>query len=368
MSNIITSQNMSLPIPVAGLDPGPDYALNVNACLAILDGHTHSAGSGVQITPSGLNINADLGFLNNNLTAVRSVRFQSQSSPIGGTSDLDCAFVSGVDLYYRDGNGNAVRITASGAVAGTPGSISNLVSPASASYNAGTSTFIWQANVNAAAAMDFGAITIRKTNTNPSDGVTFQAPNGLTSGGYTLTLPTVLPGSTQYFATTSAGVMSTVSADSITTAATTTGASALAKNIVIGTNATAATIGQALISPAITQSSISPSFATVTSMGGTLVCGGGPVKITLFPGQNTSDSLIAYAGAVNGRIAALRDGTIIGIITFGSNTNASPPAGAVQFIDTAAAAGSHTYTIQIAVSTSGTILLQNVCSYIKEDH
>lgn len=364
MSNIITSQNMSLPIPVVAIDPGPDYALNVDACLAILDAHTHSPGSGVQITPSGLNINADLGFLNNNLTAVRSVRFQSQGSPIGGTSDLDCAYVSGADLYYNDGNGNQVRITNAGAVAGTPGSISGLVAPATAGYSAGSFTFFWRSNTNAAAAMNMGAISILKTNVANSAGVTLQASNS-TSSSYTLTLPVALPASTQYFATTSAGVMSTVTGDSIVEAATTAGASILATNIVV---ALGTGLGQAIITNQITQSTTSTTPVTVTGLGGTLICGGGPVHIKLFGAQTNVSSLVVYAGTASGQIFCLRDGTIIGQQGFASNANTTIPPSSFSFIDTGASAGSHVYTIQFSVVTSGTILLQNVCSYIKEDH
>src|SRR5271165_3668054 len=121
---------MNLPIPVPGTDPGPDYANNINAAFTILDGHTHSPGSGVQIGVSGLNINGDLPFNNHNATLLRSTRYQVQGSTFSVAADVGALYVTGVDLYYRDISGNNVRITQSGNVAGTPGSIANLNSPA----------------------------------------------------------------------------------------------------------------------------------------------------------------------------------------------------------------------------------------------
>src|ERR1035437_5104914 len=123
MSNIILSPNMTLPIPVVGVDPGPDYALNLDACLGIIDSHNHSNGSGVQITPAGMNINADLSFGGNNATHLRSVKFSPQSSLLSLASDSGVLYESGVDLYYNDALGNQIRITASGGVNGSPGSI-----------------------------------------------------------------------------------------------------------------------------------------------------------------------------------------------------------------------------------------------------
>jgi hypothetical protein len=178
---------MSLLIPVPGVDPGPDYATHLNNSLSILDAHDHSLGSGVQITPSGLNINSDLSIASNNLTAIRSTRFTVQISPLALGSDIGCLYVSGQDLYYNDTAGRQVRMTNSGAVAGPDGSISNLNTPASASYNTGNQTIVFQSNVNTAANLDVGSVTIRKI-VSSSAGITLSAPTSLGSS-YTLTLP-----------------------------------------------------------------------------------------------------------------------------------------------------------------------------------
>lgn len=188
---------MNLPIPVPGATIGPEWAEDINNCLLIIDGHMHAPNYGVQVTPSGLNINADLTFNDNNATQLRTTRFMVQSAALGTASDIGCVYVTGVDLYFNDINGNQIQITQNGGVAGSPGSISNLTSPASASYVALSQTFVWQSDVNTPANMDAGSYIFRNI-TASSNGITVSAPNALGSN-YTLTLPT-LP-ATQSFMT-----------------------------------------------------------------------------------------------------------------------------------------------------------------------
>jgi hypothetical protein len=170
MSNTVTSPNMGLPIPVVSTDPGPDWAQNINAALSILDGHNHSAGSGVLITPAGIFINADLLFNSNNATLLRSVRFSPQNSTLSASSDIGCLYEVGPDLYYNDGLGNQIRITQSGSVTGSTGTITGLPSgTASASYSAGTFTFqsatAVAANIAAAAVTNSTGVAVQGTNT-----------------------------------------------------------------------------------------------------------------------------------------------------------------------------------------------------------
>jgi hypothetical protein len=189
MSNVIVSANMGLAIPVTGVDPGPDYANNVNASLSKIDTHNHAPGNGVQITPSGLNISGDLSFIGNNATSMRSVRFLPQGAPLSGALDLGCIYESGVDLYYNDGNGNQVRITQSGGVAGSPGSISGLTSPASATYVSFSSTFVWQSAANTPANMDMASLFLRNLSAN-SFYMEVSPPSGMASNS-AVVLPAV---------------------------------------------------------------------------------------------------------------------------------------------------------------------------------
>lgn len=203
--------NMQLPVPSVGTEPGPQYASDINSCLTILDGHDHSPGYGTAISPAGMNINADLSFIGNNAIDLRTVRLSPQTAAPSTPSDLGCLYELGVDLYFKDGSGNAVRITQSGAVAGTPGSIANLVSPASASYSAAAKTFTFQSDALTPGHLDGGSVVLRNIVAS-SPGLTLSPPT--LSGDYTITLPT-LPGSTLPLQISSGG---TITAAQITTA------------------------------------------------------------------------------------------------------------------------------------------------------
>ncbi len=204
MSFEAISPNMSLILPGVGQTLSPTWATDLNNSLTIIDQHNHTAGYGVPVPSSGLNINADLSMNSNNLIAIKSSRYAAQSI-LAGPSDLNCVFVNGVDLYYNDGVGNHVRITQSGGVAGTPGSISNLTSPASASYVAGNQTFVWQSAANTPANMDNASIILRNLVAN-SFGLTLAPPNAM-GADYNLTLPT-LPASQKIMTLDASGNMS----------------------------------------------------------------------------------------------------------------------------------------------------------------
>lgn len=188
------SPNMSLVVPAAGITTGPQWAADLDISLGIIDSHDHSPGKGVQVTPAGLNINSTLSMGNNTLSNDRSVQF----TPQGSTPAVGSIYESGVDLFYVDGNGNNVRLTNSGSVAGSAGSISGLTSPASASYNSGTSTFVWQSNTNTSANLDASCL-LQRDLTASSNAVTLCAPPSL-AANYSLTWPAALPAS-QKFAT-----------------------------------------------------------------------------------------------------------------------------------------------------------------------
>lgn len=193
---------MNLPIPIPGVDPGPQYALDLNSSLTIIDQHNHSIGSGVQITPSGININSALSLNGNDLINVASVTLTPQvSTPISGS-----LYESGVDLFYIDGNGNNIRITQAGSVTGSSGTITGLPSgTASASYGSGV--FVFQAATNTAANMD-GASFIFRNNIANSKGLTLSPPNAMGSD-YQLFLPTI-PAQTNIMVIDSSGNMGSV--------------------------------------------------------------------------------------------------------------------------------------------------------------
>lgn len=193
---VIISPNMNLPVPVVGVEAGPQYATDINNCMSSIDAHNHTPGLGVQIPPAGLNLNSDVTFMGNRALNLKSVVMTSQGSPLAGASpDLGAMYVSGADLFYNDTSGNQIRLTQSGSIVGSSGNISGLVPPASATYVGGNSTFVWQSNVNQAAGMDNGPVTIRDFVTS-AKGVTLQSPVSLPAD-YSITLLSSLPATTQ---------------------------------------------------------------------------------------------------------------------------------------------------------------------------
>lgn len=216
-----TSPNMGLTVPGSGTEYSPNWATDLNASLSVIDGHNHAPGSGVQITPTGININTDLPFNNtNNAISLRSIRFFPQGSPLSGAADLGCLFESGVDLYYRDGAGNAVRITQSGSVAGSTGTITGLPSgTASAAFSAASGTFIFQQATSTAANLDVASIAIRYPGSYPTASgnyIQLQAPSALATG-YAFTLPATLPaGSGAFLTSSTSGVISYTNVDNST--------------------------------------------------------------------------------------------------------------------------------------------------------
>lgn len=189
MPDIVVSPNMNLSIPVVGQDPGPDWADNLNNCLTLIDAHNHSPGFGVPVTPAGLNINATVDFQDNNAIGLMSARFQSQSSPLGGLSDLDCLYVATGNLFYNDGSGNQIQITSGGGIVGAPGNITGLVPPAAVTYSPISQTFTFTAMANTPANLDAGFIKLRN-NVAFSNAVTLFPPASMASN-FTLTLPTL---------------------------------------------------------------------------------------------------------------------------------------------------------------------------------
>ena len=184
------SPNMNLIVPVAGVDTGLVWEQSTAADLSIIDGHDHSTGKGVPITPAGLNISSDLSFNGNQATTLKAVAYQAQ----GSLSTLLSTYVVGADLYYNDGSGNAIQITKSGSVNATSSGISS--GTASASFVAGVlvvnSAPLTPANIQA------GSILLGNNVAN-SKFLTLSPPSAM-AANYTVTLP-ALPAVNNSFVT-----------------------------------------------------------------------------------------------------------------------------------------------------------------------
>ncbi len=280
------SPNMNLVLPGVGQTLGPQYATDLNNSLTIIDTHNHTAGYGVPVPSSGLNINADLTMANNNLTAIKSLRMQPQSI-LSGPSDLTCMFVNALDLYYNDGAGNHVRITQSGGVAGSPGSISNLNSPASATYVGGSQTFVWQSDANTPANMDNASIILRNLVAN-SFGLTLNPPAAM-GANFALTLPT-LPASQKIMTLDSSGNMSApYDVDNITTAI-------VANNIVVKKTNIASVSIDTTTTPASSVYLVDTTSGNINITLQTAIGGGYPITIKKVSSDGNSVIILTTAG------------------------------------------------------------------------
>lgn len=132
----------TVALPTVSVTPGPLWAATLNQILTLVEGHGHTGSDETRITPSAININADLTFN----TAYRALNLKSSqyatqsSAPAGGTFARGIYVVTngGVsDLYYDNGttaiaitNGNAIVPTGTGAANGFYGDYASVVAKA----------------------------------------------------------------------------------------------------------------------------------------------------------------------------------------------------------------------------------------------
>lgn len=284
----ITTPNMNLLVPAVGNEPGPNYAFDINSSMALIDTHNHSPGYGVQITPSGLNINDSVTFNNNFATNIAGVTLYPQSS----TPPINTVYDVAGDLYFVDGLNRTIQITSNGNVNSGAGSINGLPSgTASASYISINGTFVWQSATNIPANMDFGAALFRNLTSNVNY-VKVQPPASLAST-WTLTLPQLPSGGTKLVTLSTAGVFAAVTdVDNVTIT--------ISSNLI---GVAAGGIGTAQIANgAVTLPKLSVSFGqTVNTYGYT----GAPQTLIIPAGVNSIQvSLVGGGGGGGGGTAS----------------------------------------------------------------
>lgn len=355
-----TTPNMGLIVPGVGTEPGPTWASDLNASLGILDQHNHSSGQGVQIIPSGININADLPFNGNNAMLLKTINFSAQSMSLPGTApNLGCVYVAGSELYYNDEAGNVVQITNNGSVNAGTGSITGLPSgTASASYSSGAQTFIWQSATSTPANMDFGSAILRNVTTS-SNGLTLSPPNAL-GADYSLVFPLV-PGSTSFVTLDNSGnfgtTLTTTLADSVATTMTTTGVNTIAneRTRAVALNSDPGVGGVAISSP-ISYSGSGNANVNVPGLTVTLTTSGRPVYL----GFQVSDANLTGALIIDGSGVTIEISRSPGPSVFLTFID-SPVAGSILVapstiwcIDTSPSGNPGTYTYQVS-SFGGTV-------------
>ena len=102
---------MKLILPVPTVTLGPQWAVQINGALELIDSHDHTDGKGKRITPSAININQDFNINSKNLNLVRSLRLVNQPSALVGPSDIRSVYVINGDLFYNNTAGTSVQIT-----------------------------------------------------------------------------------------------------------------------------------------------------------------------------------------------------------------------------------------------------------------
>ncbi len=340
-----TTPNMFLVVPGVGTQDGPDYGLNINSDLGLIDLHDHSLGKGVAISPAGLNINSDLTFNSNDLTNVGGIGFTALGS---NPSTLQFLYVSpGVetplteDLWFNDGNGNQVQITSGGTVNATIASLPG------ESYAAGT--FFWVQGVGSTtpANFDIGSITLRPNVAATTFGVVLSPPSGIGSQ-YNINLP-LLPVSKLPLSIDNSGVMTAGQITTTDIATATILGSNIASTTITGANIANNTIGLTQLDTTVlqwnTQTFTIPSYLSIF----TVRCAT-TANITL-SGLQTIDGISVIANdkvLVKNQTTSSQDGVYV--VAAGSWTRSVSYNTAAQLSRT-----------QIGVS-SGTINFQSVWS------
>jgi hypothetical protein len=191
----MSTTNMSLSLSTPLVTTGPAWANNVESNWPLLDVHDHSSGKGVKITPAGMNVNVDLTFNDNSASDLLSSKYTSQPASLGVLFQNAVYAVNG-DLYFNNGTGTPVQVTSGTSVnvSGIGGITGMGSTTAAVTYNDLTKVFSFTQNAGITASLAAGPITIFE-NVLAAQGVTLQSPAAL-AGSYSLTLPTVLPGST----------------------------------------------------------------------------------------------------------------------------------------------------------------------------
>lgn len=363
--------NLTLPDPTVTL--GPTWATELNTAFGGVDAHDHSPGYGLPVPSAGININSDLEFNGFNATEFRSVRFQDLLLAPSDPADLTCLSAVGGDLYYNDGNGVQIQITAGGAlnaasVGGIGGDYGS--SDASVFYTLANQTYSFWQDTNTPGSIDVGNVVIREPALS-ANGITVQSPASLTAA-YNLTLFTGLPGATSFVTLDNTGLMaasyttdnSTIEVASnliqvkdggITTAKLADGAATYEKTGPANVTSYSTSSGA--------YSTSSTSDQDVTNCNRTITAEGGKTVIVSFVGDGSSSAAYIDTNSGTNAIFTLqRNGTTVNTVQIQTDTQI--PVGALNFVDVGVTAGSRQYALKVrCTSGSGTVTV-NRCRMV----
>lgn len=358
MSNTIISPNMNLPVPIVGVEPGPDWANDINSCLSAIDSHNHTSGQGLPITPAAMQIDADLSFsyasVYYNATNLRTVRFNNNAVAPALVTDRGCLYELNNDLYYNDGAGNQVRITSGGSIVGTAGSISGLPSgTAGVAYTSLNGTYTFSQATSTAANLDAATYVLRYPGSYPTPSgnyIALRAPSTLASG-FAYTFPNATPAANNNYLTCSTtGTLSYSNSNDV------------AQLVTRSTGTTVGVLGVAKSTACPSSNTTSTTAVDVTNLSVTITTSGRPVFIGLTADPSSSGRVGVYANASTGYVGGycqiVRGASIISknyISLGGSGTSNAwalyVPVSSVNMVDFPTA-GTYTYKIQIYSAAS----------------
>jgi hypothetical protein len=190
------------PLPVVGSTASPTWATQLRAWCDEVEADLEA-----KIIPSEININADLEFNGYKLTEAKGARFDSQTTASTGVSNTNMLEVVAGDLYFVDGDGSSVRMTASGTLSlSTSGGIGGdyPTSAAEVTYS-DTSTEYTFSDQNAStrpASLNCGDIRLR-AKTNGSYAISLIAP--AMAAAYSIIYPAAKGSGTQAITATTSG-------------------------------------------------------------------------------------------------------------------------------------------------------------------
>lgn len=358
----LNTPNMNLILSVVGVDSGLTWELNTNSNTSVTDQHNHSPGYGVQIPPSGLNINADLPFNINNATNLRTVRFNNLSNTlsVGSGVDTNCVYVANGNLYFNDGLGDPpIQLTLGGAVNSTSTGITS--GTASASFV--SSVLVVNANTNTPANIQAGSILLGN-NVSGSKFLTLSPPAAM-AANLTLTLPSI-PAQTNIMSMdTSGNIAANVNVDNSTLVLTSNTLS-VATGGITSTQIAAATVANTnMAQRPLNGSAGSGSFTTtsttpvqITNFALSQITSGNPVMVTMFSTTTAGSGSIGIGhatGPCSAVITLTRNGAAIGVYQLDtSGPSLFIPSSSVVFYDNILSAGSYTYALEMNITTTGT--------------
>lgn len=360
MANTTIEPNMNLILPTPGVQFGPQYAADQNQDLLIIGSHNHSPGSGVPVTPSGLDISTNLNFQNNSPYNVYSVIFSASASN-SNILTLYTAPQSGGginDLFFNDGAGNIIALTKAGEVNATIASLPG------ESYAGGTFTWVQGDGSTTPANFDIGSITIRPNTAGTTNGVVLGPPSAISSQ-FNVQLPVVPASVTGIMQIdTSGNMLSSLVPDNSTI----TIASQILKVPDGGiTRIQEAAVGQQISSSCGVFSSSVVGFVQITNLSITITTTGRPVMIAITSDGTTSvgsTGITPSSGTLtrSADLAIFRDASQISTNTYTTVAGIAdilPPPG-FMYLDTPGA-GTYNYTAQVATATTSVVFGMSNC-------